>query len=499
MKVHEDEQKITQCYFKQTGDVANVSLLINRRPDIVYGTAAKRYPLSKITAVRIIFNRSWLRGVLGGVRFLARLAVLSKSIPVRVVTLAIIFTLGCTDYDRSSERAPRTQTLHHGPLPVDAPDWADSPARPLVEEADSIAAASTPESLDRALALLQRALKLDPDFQPALDRLVLFYLTRAEQSGDIPAAYDSAAVYARRMNELDPVRGGYLLGRVYWMRGEHRLAEEAFQSSLAADPTYWPSIHFLGYLYFDLGQHDLGIPLQRRAAAMNPNNRSTRLLYGFSYFHLGLPDLAVQPFEEALALSRDTYTLGGQLALYMIRGDYAGAIAYLDSIWRLEPEAAYTWARLGEAHFMAGNADEAERYLKGALERDPTVTCLYTWKSVALPLAYLYVKSGRAQQAEPLIAHAYAHADQLLNIGQEPWNAYYQYAALALLEGDRGGAIRWLRATHLAGMPAPVLIREDPLLRDLHGDPEFEEIVQRLEWRGAELRRRLGAAQTEHP
>jgi tetratricopeptide (TPR) repeat protein len=326
-----------------------------------------------------------------------------------------------------------------------------------------------------------------------VDNLVWLHRFRGTRFGDIPAAYDSAVVHAERLVELNPVRGWYVLGRVLWARGEHGLAEEALQRSLALDPNYLLAYLFLGNLYFDLGRHHEGIPLQRRAAHADPRSRHARNLYGFSYFHLGLPELAVQPLDEATALQRDQYNVGGQLAIRLMRGDHADAIAYTDSVWRVDPEPAYTWARVGEAHFMAGNATEAERFYAGALARDSASTNLYTWKSTALPLAYLYVRSGRTAEATPLIARSYAHADQLLKIGQEPWNAYYQYAALALLQGDRASAIRWLRATHLAGMPGPVLIERDPLLADLRGDPEFHEIVRRLEWRAAEQRRRLGA------
>jgi tetratricopeptide (TPR) repeat protein len=360
-----------------------------------------------------------------------------------------------------------------------------------VDAAEAVARGLSAAGVDSALVLLRRAVEVDPRYERAVENLVWLHRFRAVRFGDIPAAYDSAVAHAERLVALNPVRGWYALGRVYWARGEHALAEEALQRSLALDPDYLPAYLYLGNLYFDLGRHHLGIPLQRRAAEADPQSRHARNLYGFSYFHLGLPELAVQPFDEATALQRDQYNVGGQLAIRMMRGDFADAIAYTDSVWRADPEPAYTWARAGETHFMAGNAVEAERFLAGALERDSASTNLYTWKSTALPLAYLYVKSGRAVEAAPLIAHSYAHADQLLKIGQEPWNAYYQYAALALLQGDRAGAVRWLRATHLGGMPGPVLIREDPLLAGLRGDPQFDEIVQRLDWRAVEMRRRL--------
>jgi tetratricopeptide (TPR) repeat protein len=388
--------------------------------------------------------------------------------------------------------SPAAQTAHRAsPVPHDAPRADASPARPLVAAAEAASRGLTPAGVDSALVLLRRAVEADPRHEPAVENLVWLHRFRGTRFGDVPAAYDSAVVHAERLRELNPVRGGYVLGRVLWARGEHALAEAALQRSLALDPDYLPAYLYLGYLYFDLGRHHEGIPLQRRAADVDPRSRVARNLLGFSYFHLGLSERAVRPFDEATALQRDQYNLGGQLVIRLMRGDLAGAIAYTDSVWRADPEPAYTWARLGEAYFMAGNAAEAERFYSGALARDPASTNLYTWKSTALPLAYLYMKSGRTAEAAPLIAHSYAHADQLLKIGQEPWNAYYQYAALALLQGDRAGAIRWLRATHLAGMPGPVLIERDPLLADLRGDPEFTEIVRRLEWRAAEQRRRL--------
>jgi tetratricopeptide (TPR) repeat protein len=390
---------------------------------------------------------------------------------------------------------PATHPAHHaGPAPAAEASAVASPARPLVEAAEAASRSLTRAGVDSALVLLLRAVEADPQYEPAVDNLVWLHRFRGIRFGDIPAAYDSALVHAERLRELNPVRGWYALGRVLWARGEHGFAEEALRRSVELDPDFLPATVFLGQLLFDLGRHHEGIPVQHRAAEADASNRQARHLLGFSYFHLGLVERAVQPFDEAMALRRDQFSLGGQLASRMMRGDLADAIAYTDSVWRLDPEPAYTWARLGEAHFMAGNAAEAERFYSGALARDSASTNLYTWKSTALPLAYLYVRSGRVAEAAPLIARSYAHAENLLRIGQEPWNAYYHFAALALLQGNRAGAIHWLRATHLAGMPGPVLIERDPLLADLLGDPEFAEIVHRLEWRAAEQRRRLEAA-----
>ncbi len=182
------------------------------------------------------------------------------------------------------------------------------------------------------------------------------------------------------------------------------------------------------------------------------------------------------------------------MMIRLSKRDFAGAIAYTDSVRQIVPEKAWAWAwaRLREAHFFAGHESEAARAFEEALARDSSSTNIYTWKATALPLAYLYLKEGRAEEAVPLIERSYRHADDLMRRGQEPWNAYYQYAALALMKGNRAEALRWLRAAHTAGMPGRVFLESDPLLSDLKGDSAFEEIVHRLRWREEEKQRRLG-------
>ncbi len=79
MKLGDDEQRVADYFFKGTGDVANMSVLTNRRLVVVYGNAEESYPLSKITAVKIIFNRSWRLVLLGGILALIGLGAFRSS------------------------------------------------------------------------------------------------------------------------------------------------------------------------------------------------------------------------------------------------------------------------------------------------------------------------------------------------------------------------------------------------------------------------------------
>lgn len=91
MKLGEGEEKIAEYYFKGVNDVANVSILTNRRLVVVYRNAEESYPLSKIVAVKIVFNRLWARLIIGVIIALVGLMLLGDrdSVVVGIVALAI--------------------------------------------------------------------------------------------------------------------------------------------------------------------------------------------------------------------------------------------------------------------------------------------------------------------------------------------------------------------------------------------------------------------------
>lgn len=345
---------------------------------------------------------------------------------------------------------------------------------------------------DSAVTLLRRVVAADPQHAQALELLALTYAARIERYGLPVAGYDTAAVLVARIMRRQPAHGYYLLGRIYSSKGENAFAVDALQRAVQYDSTHLLARLWLGSRYVHEGRPDLALPLLLRAAQVMPQNTMARDLAATAYFHLGHADQAELQFRRSLALRPSTYNAGGLLLTRLLKREYPAAIAISAESLRADTTSARGWAQLGEAYFFAGNHGEAERVLAGALLRDSSTTNSYTSKSAALPLAFLYRRGEREEEAAQLMARSYARADSLLRRGQEPWNAHYQYAALALIEGDRGKALRWLRSALEAGMPGPLLLETDPLLADLRGDAQFEDVLQRLRWRENELRRRLG-------
>ncbi len=92
MKLGEGEEKIAEYYFPGVfggTNVANMSILTNRRLVVVYRNAEESFPLSKITAVRIIFNRSWWMLIVGGIIALIGLGTLDNNVLGGLICLAI--------------------------------------------------------------------------------------------------------------------------------------------------------------------------------------------------------------------------------------------------------------------------------------------------------------------------------------------------------------------------------------------------------------------------
>ena len=68
MKLAAGEKKRGEFYLKRKNDVENMCILTDRRLLIMYKNAEESYPLSKITAVKLFFKRSWVL-IIAGILF----------------------------------------------------------------------------------------------------------------------------------------------------------------------------------------------------------------------------------------------------------------------------------------------------------------------------------------------------------------------------------------------------------------------------------------------
>jgi tetratricopeptide (TPR) repeat protein len=275
-------------------------------------------------------------------------------------------------------------------------------------------------------------------------------------------------------------------------RGEHSFALAAFEEGIGRVPDDAALRGHLSWRYFQTGEHHRGIPAAQAAIQLDPAQGLGQEIVGFSLFQIGRADGADEAFTNSIAVEAGSEGYGGLHLLTLLRGDDAAAIAFGDRLIAERPDWPSSYAFAGHAHYFAGNDEEAIRLLEEAIRRNPDLGVQYTGRSATTPLAYLYLKQGRSEEAAQLLEHAERVADRRLYFGFEPWNSYYQYAGIALMRGERESAVRWLQTALIGGMPGPALIQRDPIYAELQGEPRFEEIVERLRARRDEIQQRLG-------
>jgi len=171
-------------------------------------------------------------------------------------------------------------------------------------------------------------------------------------------------------------------------------------------------------------------------------------------------------------------------------GDLEGALPYyerslaiLESHFGTEhPDVASALEKLGILHRSAWNLDTAQPYLERSLAiRQKTLgpTNLNTGRSLN-NLGLLFYYQGKIQEAMPLLLEALpVMGAQLEPNHSELVDLHYNLACLFALGEDREQALSHLQQALEGGFANPY-ITEDGDLAFLHGDPEYERIVQEI-------------------
>jgi tetratricopeptide (TPR) repeat protein len=207
----------------------------------------------------------------------------------------------------------------------------------------------------------------------------------------------------------------------------------------------------------------------QRAIALNPNYATAHHWYGNG------PLLALGRFEEAIAEGKRAVELDplspiinadmGQ-NLYCARR-YDEAIAQLRKTLEIDPTFYY-------AHYNLGIALQLKGDLPAAIAEYTQAQQLSDDLFVPVLLASAKAKSGDKDAAVRLLA-------ELEELSQHRHVPSYWRAFLYLSLGNRDEAVRWLEqviADH-DGLSINV-IKVDPFLDPLRGDPRFEALVQKV-------------------
>jgi TolB-like protein/Tfp pilus assembly protein PilF len=328
-------------------------------------------------------------------------------------------------------------------------------------------------------------------------------------------ASEHAAVSARPTENPEAYQL-YLKGRFFWNKRtatDLRKSIEYFNQAITKDPKYAQAYAALAQAELLLPAYDGGAPKEWFPQAEAAAKKALALDESSSDAHAALGDIranydfdfagAVAEFERAIKLDPNDamahHWLGN--AAFSNLGQIEHEIVEIKRAQELDPLSLIINTNIGAAYLHAGRYDEAIAQLRKTVEMDggfyfarenlgealelkgliPEAMTEYQ-KAVALsddpyPLAmlgHLYGTVGRSDDARQILERLRQRREQRYT------DAYY--AAIVFLGlGDRAQALDWLEQGYQDRDGFNMaLIRVDPLLAPLHGDPRFEALAEKI-------------------
>src|SRR6476660_2802061 len=325
-------------------------------------------------------------------------------------------------------------------------------ARALSQEAKVLAAHSSSHLEGRVnnpkvIALLEKAVKADPNFAEAYAELALAYVIRlflyAPEEKELEAKAYLAVERALSLKPNLPV--AYLArGRLKWTPFNHFPHEDAindFKHALALDPNLDEAHHYLGLVFVHIGLIEEARAEFKAAIALNPSNNGAQYRLGETLFYEG-------KFREA------------RNVLETIDADFNPDLKEYQLAW---------------AMFSSGQTEEAISRVQNYLQQHPEDK----GGLLASVQAMMFAATGNHGEAEKKIAAAQTRR----GFGHFH-HTEYNIACTYGLMNKTNKSVEWFEKATGDGFNCYPMFEKDRSLDSVRNDSRFREImeIERKKW-----------------
>jgi TolB-like protein len=296
----------------------------------------------------------------------------------------------------------------------------------------------------KAKPLLERAILLDPYFADAYGALALWWVTRGECDGDLNReevlkVAEPLLSKALKLDKNSYISHSTLATLRLWYYWDFETVKKEIQILNELTPSNTSSWSF----HFD---HLLGSGRFQEALKIAEKNFSNDNTFNFNWinlafanYYVGQQDSALKTMKIALRLfTEDIYMIFNTIHLYIYTGKYSDAI---------------------------------ELFEKSESGKDPD-------DLIPLFLGYAgiaYLKTGQISKSEEFVNELVKKSHKQ-NVGSPSYHAAAVYTAM----GENDKAIAFLEKSFSNRETQMQWVKIEPLLRPLHGDPRFDNILKKM-------------------
>ena len=174
------------------------------------------------------------------------------------------------------------------------------------------------------------------------------------------------------------LRSHYLLGTVYFDKGETGSAIASFQACRQLDAKFQPAVEKLIQAYHETGETHEAITLLEKRITEKPSPADYNTL-GIFYYHKKDVEKAIQAFEKALhiapyhkAARRNLHQLLRAKGFKALASkDFEIATATFERVLQMEPLDAPTYQLMGNGYAQVGQFETAIDYYQKAIDLNP--------------------------------------------------------------------------------------------------------------------------------
>jgi TolB-like protein/Flp pilus assembly protein TadD len=318
---------------------------------------------------------------------------------------------------------------------------------------------------DSALADYDKAIQLNPS-------LAIAYMWKSLALNEIQR-FDEAILAQQKAQELDPlfITSTYNLGMLLSWRGRHDEAEALFKQLHVDFPESTFPHQGLADIYFSQGDYFGAIREGRLAATLSPDNVELADRLIGPLLALGMTDIA----------SEITNDPAWEVNILLGEQKYEELFKKMEFAVAANPEDYWIAFEAGWYHAMFGDRLNALKLLteneKSLLEAEKLAM---PWCSPAIEIAWAYRELGSHEKFFNLSTKCKTLMDEQLNSSIQYWELHYLNVRIQALNNDVTGAIASLRKAVEHGF-REWWTKHDPLLANLHGNTEYQKLVQYID------------------